>query len=80
MTHQSSRGWQGSGSGERRKTREWVTYLHNYPLTVIDSRTGIEAPISSNEIKHPDTLLVSMQNFLHASLLVCLFADCTLLV
>ena len=31
-------------------------------------------------LKDPDNLLVSWQNFLHASLLACLFVDCTLLL
>ena len=50
MMCQSSNRWCVSGSGERGRNREWISFSKDYLLAVVGSRAGIEAPIWSNEL------------------------------
>lgn len=50
MMHQSFIWWPASGSGERRKKREWGHGLHDHSLAIVGPRMGMEVKFCSNEL------------------------------
>lgn len=59
-----------SGSGDRRKRREWVICLHDQSLVVLSSRAGLEAPTCSNVLLVYNIFLVY---FGYSCVFICFF-------